>query len=62
MLAKLASIISEEEANIVHIEMKDRDDRYTTLKFIIEVKDRIHLARIMRKVRIIKNVARITRK
>ncbi len=62
MLAKLASTISEEEANIVHIEMKDRDDRYTTLKFIIEVKDRIHLAQIMRKVRIIKNVARITRR
>ena len=61
MLAKLASTISEESANIVHIEMKDRDDRYTTLKFIIEVKDRIHLARIMRKVRIIKNVARISR-
>ncbi len=62
MLAKLASTISEEGANIVHIEMKDRDDRYTTLKFIIEVKDRIHLAQIMRKVRIIKNVARISRR
>ena len=62
MLAKLASTISEEQANIVNIEMKDRDDRYSTLKFIIEVKDRIHLARIMRKVRIIKNVARISRK
>lgn len=62
MLAKLASTISEESANIVHIEMKDRDDRYTTLKFVIEVKDRVHLARIMRKVRIIKNVARISRK
>ena len=62
MLAKLASTISEEGANIVHIEMKDRDDRYTTLKFIIEVSSRIHLARIMRKVRIIKNVARISRR
>jgi guanosine-3',5'-bis(diphosphate) 3'-pyrophosphohydrolase len=62
MLAKLASTISEEEANIVHIEMKDRDDRYTTLKFIIEVKDRVHLARIMRKVRIIKSVAKVSRR
>lgn len=62
MLAKLASTISEESANIVHVEMKDRDDRYTTLRFIIEVRDRVHLARIMRKVRIIKNVARISRK
>jgi len=62
MLAKLASTISEEGANIVHIEMKDRDDRYTTLKFVIEVSSRIHLARIMRMVRIIKNVAQISRR
>ncbi|NNE38809.1 MAG: bifunctional (p)ppGpp synthetase/guanosine-3',5'-bis(diphosphate) 3'-pyrophosphohydrolase [Gammaproteobacteria bacterium] len=62
MLAKLASTISEESANIVHIEVKDRDDRYTTLKFIIEVKDRVHLAGIMRRVRIIKNVAHISRR
>ena len=62
MLAKLASIIAEENANIVHVEMKDRDDRYTSLRFIIEVKSRVHLARLMRKVRIIKNVTRIVRK
>jgi len=62
VLAKLASAISEAEANIVNVEMKDRDDRYTTLKFVVEVKDRTHLARIMRKVRNIKNVARIFRR
>ncbi len=62
VLAKLASAISEEQANIVHVEMKDRDDRYTTLKFVIEVRDRIHLARILRKVRNINNVAKISRR
>jgi len=62
VLAKLASAISEEQANIVHVEMKDRDDRYTTLKFVIEVRDRIHLARIMRKVRNINNVSRLFRR
>jgi len=62
VLAKLASAISEEGANIVHVEMKDRDDRYTTLKFVIEVRDRIHLARIMRRVRNINNVAKISRR
>jgi len=62
VLAKLASAISMEEANIVHVEMKDRDDRYTSLKFVIEVRDRIHLARIMRRVRNINNVARISRR
>lgn len=62
VLAKLASTISEEDTNIIHVEMKDRDDRYTTLKFIIEVKDRVHLARVIRKIRSIKNVSRIMRR
>ncbi len=62
VLAKLAYTIAEEDANIVHIEMKDRDDRYSVLKFIVEVRNRIHLARIMRKVRSIKHVTRISRR
>ncbi len=62
VLAKLASAISEEQTNIVHVEMKDRDDRYTSLKFVIEVRDRIHLARILRKLRNINNVAKISRR
>jgi guanosine-3',5'-bis(diphosphate) 3'-pyrophosphohydrolase len=61
VLAKLASTIADLEANIVHVEMKDRDDRYTTLKFVVEVHDRLHLARIMRHVRKLKHVARISR-
>ena len=62
MLAKVASIISEEQANITHIEVTDKDDRYLTLRFVVEVKDRTHLARIIRKVRIIKGIAKILRK
>jgi guanosine-3',5'-bis(diphosphate) 3'-pyrophosphohydrolase len=62
VLAKLASAISEQDTNIIHVEMKDRDDRYTTLKFVIEVKDRVHLARVIRKIRNINNVARIMRR
>jgi guanosine-3',5'-bis(diphosphate) 3'-pyrophosphohydrolase len=62
VLAKLASTIADLEANIVHVEMKDRDDRYTTLKFVVEVQDRLHLARIMRHVRKLKHVARISRR
>ena len=62
VLAKIASTIADEEANIIHLEMKDKDDRYTTLKFIVEVKNRQHLARIIRRVRSIKNVAQIGRR
>jgi len=61
VLATLASTISDQEANIVNVEVKDRGDRYTTLKFEIEVKDRQHLARVMRRLHGIKHVTRIGR-
>ena len=42
--------------------MKEVDDRYTTNKFVIEVKDRTHLARVMKRLREIKHVSRISRR
>lgn len=62
VLATIASAISDQEANIIHVGMKERDDRYTTLKFVIEVRDRIHLAKVMRRIRGIKHVSRISRR
>ena len=61
VLAKIAAVISDQQANIVHVEMNDRDDRYTTLKFIVEVRNRQHLAQVMRRVRSLKHVSRISR-
>ncbi|MCH7695073.1 MAG: RelA/SpoT family protein [Proteobacteria bacterium] len=62
VLAIIAATIADQEANIVHVDMKDQDDRYITLKFVIEVRDRQHLAKVMRKVRNIKHVSRISRR
>ncbi|MEX2523669.1 MAG: bifunctional GTP diphosphokinase/guanosine-3',5'-bis pyrophosphate 3'-pyrophosphohydrolase [Gammaproteobacteria bacterium] len=62
VLAKLATTISDMEANIVHVENMDRDDRYTTLKFVVEVNDRLHLARLMRRIRKLRHVSRISRR
>ncbi len=62
LLATIATAISDQEANIVHVEMQQRDDRYITNKFVIEVKDRIHLARVMKRLRAIKHVSRISRR
>ena len=62
VLAKIAAEIADQNANIINVEMKDRDDRYTTLKFVVEVKDRQHLAHILRRVKSIKHVARISRR
>ena len=62
VLAIIAAAISDQDANIVHVEMKERDDRYTTLKFVIQVRNRTHLARVMRRIRGIKHVSRISRR
>ena len=62
VLATIASTIANQDANIVHVGTSDNDDRYTTLKFVVEVHDRQHLAQIMRRLRSLKHVSRISRK
>ncbi len=61
VLANVAATIADAGANIENVEMRERDDRYTTLRFILEVKDRVHLANVIRKIRAIKSVSQITR-
>jgi RelA/SpoT family (p)ppGpp synthetase len=61
VLATVAAAISDQEANIINVDIKDKDDRYTTLEFIIEVRDRLHLAHVMRRIRNIKHVSHISR-
>ena len=60
-LATVAAAIAEMDANIDNVSMEERDGRYSTLTLLIEVQDRVHLARIIRRVRSIDLVARITR-
>ena len=62
VLAKIATEIATRNANIVSVEMHDKDDRYTTLKFIVEVSDRQHLASIIRRIRNIPHVSKISRR
>ncbi len=60
-LATVAAAIAEMGANIDNVSIEERDGKYSTLTLIIEVRDRIHLAKIMRRVRSIDMVARIVR-
>ena len=61
-LARIAAEIGESDSNIVHISMDDSvATDLTDLRFTIQVKDRIHLARLIRNVRSINGVARILR-
>ena len=61
VLATVAATIADADANIENVEMRERDDRYTSLRFIIEVRNRVHLAQVMKKVRSLKSVSQINR-
>ncbi|RMD79549.1 MAG: bifunctional (p)ppGpp synthetase/guanosine-3',5'-bis(diphosphate) 3'-pyrophosphohydrolase [Gammaproteobacteria bacterium] len=60
-LATVAAAIAECDANIDNVALEERDGRYSTLRFVVEVHSRRHLARIMRRIRSIDLVARIGR-
>ncbi|HYA39313.1 MAG TPA: ACT domain-containing protein, partial [Candidatus Methylomirabilis sp.] len=62
VLASVAAAIAEQDANIDTVNFDDRDGQYTAMDFTLEVRDRVHLARIMRRIRALESVVRINRK
>ncbi len=62
VLASVAAAISEQDANIDTVNFDDRDGQYTTMDFTVETRDRVHLAQILRAVRRLESVVRVTRK
>jgi len=61
VLANVASAISELEANIDSVSFEERDGQSTSMYFVIEVKDRDHLAKVLRAIRNKETVIRATR-
>ncbi|MBM3390829.1 MAG: bifunctional (p)ppGpp synthetase/guanosine-3',5'-bis(diphosphate) 3'-pyrophosphohydrolase [Betaproteobacteria bacterium] len=61
VLAKVASEIAEAGSNIQHVTMDDEHGVYTALYFTLQVSNRVHLARILRALRAIHEVVRISR-
>ena len=61
VLATLAAEISETGSNIENVSIEERGGLDTALNFTITVKDRQHLARVMRCIRQLPNVMRISR-
>ena len=62
VLANLAATIANMSSNIEHVQLTEKDGRISTIEFVVTVKDRIHLARIMKKLRSLPVVNRIWRK
>ncbi len=62
VLAKVAAIIADENANIENVHMDEEDgSAYSAMNFTLQVEHRDHLARVMRGLRQIPEVVRITR-
>ena len=61
IIATLATNITGAEANIEKISTVERDARFSIVNLSLNVKNRVHLARIMKRVRLIKPVTKVTR-
>ena len=60
-LARLAATISDMSSNIEQVNQSEKDGLITTTNFVVTVRDRIHLARIMKKLRALPVVNKIWR-
>src|SRR5689334_15094129 len=62
VLGRLGAEVSDADSNIDHIETEQRaSEAYTTIFFTIQVKNRMHLAHVFRRLRRIPEVVRISR-
>ena len=61
LIAVLASTITGADANIDRISIIERDAHLATVNLVINVSDRVHLARVIRKIRHIHNINKIVR-
>ena len=61
VLAKVAAAIADANANILNVTMDVEQAPYTALQFVLEVENRVHLARVIRTVRVQQSVTRVSR-
>ncbi len=61
VLATVAATIADMKANIENVAIEERDGRYSVLNITLTVRDRQHLANIIRRLRSVDAVARISR-
>jgi RelA/SpoT family (p)ppGpp synthetase len=61
VLAAVAAAIAGTETNIDHVELEERDTQTSVLVFEVRVRDRKHLAQVMRVIRRMPDVLRLSR-
>lgn len=62
MIASLATSITAVEGNIEKISMVEQDSRCSIVQLLLSVRDRVHLAKIIKRLRVIKGVHSIIRR
>jgi GTP pyrophosphokinase len=61
VLGRIAVAIAEAESNILNVHVEDEDARIALIHFKIQVRDRTHLARVIRTIRRVRHVVQIAR-
>ncbi len=61
VLAEVAAVIADSQSNIEEVSVNIRHQDTSAMTFLLQVKDRTHLAHIMRNVRKMQNVIRVSR-
>jgi (p)ppGpp synthase/HD superfamily hydrolase len=61
-LATVANVLAENDANIQNVHIDERDHRHNTITFLLSIRDRNHLAKVMRQLRGVEIVTRVIRK
>ncbi len=61
VLGRVAAEIAASDSNIAHIAMEESPEQIATLRFILLVRDRVHLARVLRSLRRMPEVSRVGR-
>ena len=61
VLGRIAVAIAEAESNILNVHVDDEDARIALIHFKVQVRDRTHVARVIRTLRRVKQVHRVAR-
>ena len=61
VLGRIAVAIAEADSNILNVHVDDEDARIALIHFKVQVRDRTHLARVIRTLRRVKHVVRVVR-
>lgn len=61
IIAQLANKVNSLDGSLESIKVEERDSRASVIHIFLAVKNRVHLARIIRRIRVIKAVSRVTR-